>query len=281
MRSFSLRIDDNYILSILLHMLSYAGTGYPYIMPPENGDHLADWLEASYPDEFCVSMSFEPDFVDELCASGFIPMAVRADEGIEILIPKLHVIRSVLRPSDVLVTKTARRESSRYVFRLDSRFDDVLDACISTHGQDWLRPPLMDCWRTLFATRERRRSRFSSMELYRGDALVAGEIGVFVGGVYTSLTGFKTESGSGTVQLAAAGRYLEAVGASLWDLGMPLDYKATLGARNVSRAEFLALFRHSREGAAASSAAGATSGPLSARELVDRSAVISSTTKKQ
>jgi leucyl/phenylalanyl-tRNA--protein transferase len=119
------------------------------------------------------------------------------------------------------------------------------------------------------------------MELYRGDALVAGEIGVFVGGVYTSLTGFKTESGSGTVQLAAAGRYLEAVGASLWDLGMPLDYKATLGARNVSRAEFLALFRHSREGAAASSAAGATSGPLSARELVDRSAVISSTTKKQ
>jgi len=194
-------------------MLSYSGVGYPYIMPPENGDLLADWLEASYPDEFCVSMSFEPDFVDELCASGFIPMAVRAEEGVEILIPKLHVIRSVLRPSEVLVTKTARRESSRYVFRLDSRFDEVLDACIAIHGQDWLRPPLMDCWRELFSTRDTRRSRFSSMELYfadEGDSsdahLVAGEIGVFVGGAYTSLTGFKTESGSGTVQLAAAGR---------------------------------------------------------------------------
>ena len=262
-------------------MLSYSGTGYPCIMPPENGDLLADWLEASYPDEFCVSMSFDPDFVDELCASGFIPMAVRAEEGGEFLIPKLHIVRSVLRPSEVHVTRTARRESSRYVFRLDSRFDEVLDACISAHGQDWLRPPLMNCWRTLFATRERRRSRFSSMELYRGDALVAGEIGVFVGGVYTSLTGFKAESGSGTVQLAATGRYLEGAGASLWDLGMPLDYKATLGARNVSRAEFLALFRRSREGAVDSSDTGAARGPLSARELVDRSAIISPIAKKR
>jgi Leu/Phe-tRNA-protein transferase len=257
-------------------MLSYSGTGYPYIMPPENGDLLADWLEASYPDEFCVSMSFEPDFVDELCASGFIPMATCAEEGVEVLLPKLHVVRSVLRPCEVRVTRTARRESSRYAFRVDSRFEEVLDACIATHGQDWLRPPLMDCWRTLFATRRSRRSRFTSMELYRvaeggpsGARLVAGEIGVFVGGAYTSLTGFKTESGSGTVQLAAAGRYLEAAGASLWDLGMPLDYKATLGAHNVSRAEFLGLFRGAR-GLSVSAAAG----PLCARELVDRRAAI-------
>jgi hypothetical protein len=58
-------------------MLHYSGRGVPFIMPPEDGDALADWLSAAYPDEFCASFSFDPDFVDELCASGFIPMAVR------------------------------------------------------------------------------------------------------------------------------------------------------------------------------------------------------------
>jgi len=66
------------------------------------------------------------------------------------------------------------------------------------------------------------------------------------------------------VQLAAAARYLEASGARLWDLGMPLDYKATLGAHNVSRAEFLPLFRAAREASPR-----LPSGPFPARELVD------------
>jgi Leu/Phe-tRNA-protein transferase len=229
-------------------MLSYSGVDYPFVMPPEDGDALADWLEAAYPDEFCVSLSFHPTFIDELCASGFIPMAVNSEEGAEYLIPKLHVLRSVLSPAEVRITRTTRRMSSRYELGRDERFGEVLDACVATHGEGWLRPPLVECWRELFATRERRRARFSSMELYRAGSgeLVAGEIGVFAGGCYTSLTGYKTESGSGSVQLAATGRYLESVGAKLWDLGMPLDYKAGLGAHNVSRAQFLALFREAR-----------------------------------
>ena len=227
-------------------MLSYAGRGIPFVMPPEDCDLLADWLEENYPDEFCASLSFEADFVDGLCASGFIPMALKDDEAGEVLIPKLHTIRSVLDPRAVLVTRTARRESRRYRLGLDLRFEEVLTACLETHGADWLRPPLLESWRELFASRGKRKSRFASMELYEGDRLVAGEIGVFVGGCYTSLTGFRRESGAGTVQLAATARYLESAGAKLWDLGMPLDYKATLGAHDVSREEFLVLFREAR-----------------------------------
>jgi Leu/Phe-tRNA-protein transferase len=227
-------------------MLHYTGRGVPFIMPPEEGDRLADWLSETYPDEFCASLSFDPDFVDELCASGFIPMAVRGGEADEVLIPKLHTVRSALDPRDALVTRTARRESGRYGFGIDLRFEEVLEACLEAHGDDWLRPPLLESWRLLFATRERRRSRFSSMELYEGGRLVAGEIGVFAGGCYTSLTGFRRESGSGTVQLVATARFLEAIGSPLWDLGMPLDYKSTLGARNLSRPEFLILFRAAR-----------------------------------
>jgi Leu/Phe-tRNA-protein transferase len=251
-------------------MLLYSGRGIPIVMPPEDCDGLADWLSAEYPDEFCASASFEPDFVDSLCAAGFIPMAASDGGEGEYLIPKLHTVRSVLEPRDVLVTRTARRLSSRYAFGLDARFGEVLDACVATHGDDWLRPPLREAWLELFATRARRRCRFASMELYRGDELAAGEIGVFAGSCYTSLTGFRSESGSGTVQLAAAGRYLEASGVALWDLGMPLDYKGDLGAHNVSRSEFLALFRAAREAAPVPAMPPPGGATFPARGLLDR-----------
>jgi arginyl-tRNA---protein transferase len=262
-------------------MLLYSGNGVPLVMPPEDTDALADWLEAEYPDEFCASLSFEPDFVDSLCASGFIPMAMSDGNEGDYLIPKMHVVRSVMRPRDIVVTRTARRESARYRFCLDARFEEVLDACVATHGEDWLRPALREAWIELFRTRAERRCRFASMELYArdgqagrdahgaGESLVAGEIGVFAGACYTSLTGFRRESGAGTVQLAAAARYLELSGVALWDLGMPLEYKAVLGAHNVSRGEFLSLFRAAR-GARPSFAAKPRDGAYPARALIDR-----------
>ena len=258
-------------------MLLYSGRGIPLVMPPEDTDGLADWLEAEYPDEFCASASFEPGFMDSLCASGFIPMATRGGGEDEYLIPKLHTLRAVMDPRDMVVTRTTRRESSRYSFGLDGRFDEVLSACAETHGDDWLRPPLREAWLELFASRRDRRCRFASMELYAAggisarDPLVAGEIGVFAGSCYTSLTGFRRVSGSGTVQLAATARYLEASGVTLWDLGMPLDYKAGLGARNVSRSEFLSLFREAREKAPRFAMPPAER-RFSAREIIDRRA---------
>ena len=239
-------------------------------MPPMDCDALADWMEAEYPDEFCVSLSFEPDFLDSLCASGFITMAT--SDGDEYLLPKMHILRAVMEPRDMFVSGTTRRESSRYSLGLDGRFGEVLGACVETHGDGWLRPPLVEAWLELFASRGRRLCRFSSMELYAGTELVAGEIGVFAGACYTSLTGFRRRSGSGTVQLAATARYLEASGVALWDLGMPLDYKASMGAHNVARGEFLSLFRDARDLAARASPPFPAGDRLSARALIDRRA---------
>eukprot|EP00750_Incisomonas_marina_P008874 INCI15725.3.p1 GENE.INCI15725.3~~INCI15725.3.p1 ORF type:complete len:356 (+),score=41.78 INCI15725.3:801-1868(+) len=76
--------------------------------------------------------------------------------------------------------------------------------------------------------------------------LVAGELGVIVGAIYMSLSGFYTTSGTGTIQLVALGAYLRSVGCHLWDFGMGMEYKLKLGATNVPRAEFIALFRKLR-----------------------------------
>jgi Leu/Phe-tRNA-protein transferase len=74
---------------------------------------------------------------------------------------------------------------------------------------------------------------------HRRKVLVAGELGYTVGAVYTSLTGFARESGAGSVQLAALGRWLQQSKFRLWDLGMEMEYKADMGAVLVPRHRFV------------------------------------------
>jgi len=222
--------------------------GLPLFSPPLDTEALASWFDSGYPLEFCASESFDPSFIRELSFSGFIPMACRDEEGgREILTPKLHRERAILDPKLVRITRTAGRDSRRFVLCVDSALPEVLERCSATHGEAWLRPPLREGILALAGHgAEGSLGRILSFELRDEDRLVAGEFGFLVGAAYTSFSGFRSESGTGTVQLAATARALETAGVLLWDLGMPMGYKEALGARTVDRGQFLALFRAAR-----------------------------------
>jgi Leu/Phe-tRNA-protein transferase len=76
-------------------------------------------------------------------------------------------------------------------------------------------------------------------------ALVAGEMGVRTGNVYTSLTGFMDRSdpensNAGKLQLAKLCEHLRDSGFAFWNLGHPyMPYKLALGAQIVQRKDFL------------------------------------------
>ncbi|GHV56762.1 hypothetical protein AGMMS49579_21710 [Spirochaetia bacterium] len=244
--------------------LRYTQSGHIFIGPEDDPPAIARaMLETGYDEEFCIAMDFAPDFIARLMAAGFLVMSVVLDEPMDkgaesgeksgpiyILTPKLHLERSIIFFENFHEPRSARRLLPRYELRTDrepstpgdfSLFDSVLECCATVHGEDWLTPPLRESFRQIRAN-PGCPVRPIAFGLYREGRLTAGEFGVIAGKVYTSYSGYYDEDSAGTVQLILTGRYLRDAGFAFWDLGMPLEYKTRLGAREVERGEFLELF---------------------------------------
>jgi Leu/Phe-tRNA-protein transferase len=240
--------------------LRYTRSGHVFIAPGDDPDAVTDALfQSDYDEDFCIASVFEEEFVAGLMAAGFLVMSTELEQKKPlkneryyqkkppeyILLPKHHLERSVIFFDELHEPKSARRLIPRYELRKDEDFDCIVDNCVKTHGDDWLTPPLV---RLLKALRPGTlpQAALSCFGLYRDGKLTAGEFGISAGKVYTSYSGFHTENSDGTVQMILTGRWLRDRGFAFWDLGMPLDYKLKLGARNISRERFLELFREAR-----------------------------------
>jgi Leu/Phe-tRNA-protein transferase len=246
----------------------YTSSGYIVIRPWDDPDGVVDaMLATDYSEEFCLALDFDPEFVAGLMKAGFLVMAASLDgaemEEQHILLPKLHLERSVLLFPRLRVKKSIRGKLSRYELRVDGRpaeeltsmealfslprspdsdFDIIMERCVAVHDDAWLTAPLRKVLREI-RSRPWLPARPLSFGVYRDGVLRAGEFGVLAGRVYTSYSGYYDEDNAGSAQMILTARRLEKLGAPFWDLGMPLDYKTGLGAQNVDPLQFVKLFR--------------------------------------
>jgi Leu/Phe-tRNA-protein transferase len=241
-----------------MYPLRHLPTGHIFIDSTDDCDLLVDaMLETDYCEEFCLAKDFDEAFIHRLMEAGFLVMsaelkdedssAENKSEEVEpfyILLPKLHLIRSVLFFPDLHIKKSVRHFHSRYKLRVNTDFDFILDKCVQIHGSDWLTPPLVGILKSLH--RNNAGAKPVSFAVYRKGELKAGEIGVVIGRVYTSYSGYYEEDNAGTVQMILMTRWLEERGFAFLDLGMPLDYKTDLGAKDISPSLFVELFRAAR-----------------------------------
>jgi len=245
-----------------LYPLRYLPTGHIFINPSDNCDRVVDvMLATDYNEEFCLARDFDEDFIIRLMEAGFLVMSTELknliggentesnenneDTPFYILLPKLHLIRSVLFFPELRIKKSIRRFLPLYELRINTDFDLILDKCVQIHGDAWLTPPLTGILKDL---RKRNDIRIKpiSFAVYREGELKAGEIGVVMGRVYTSYSGYYEEDNAGTVQMILMTRWLQETGFDFLDLGMPMDYKTAFGAQDITPRHFVELFRAAR-----------------------------------
>ena len=152
--------------------------------------------------------------------------------------------RMVLFPEEFRIARSLRRtlRSRRFEVRLDSAFAEVIRACAETPraGQPgtWITREMQEAYCRLFE-----RGFAHSVETWEDGRLVGGLYGIAIGRMYYGESMFSRVSNASKVAAAHLARFLTAKGFGMIDCQMHTAHLASLGAREIPRAEFLRRLR--------------------------------------
>jgi leucyl/phenylalanyl-tRNA---protein transferase len=151
--------------------------------------------------------------------------------------------RMVLFPAEFKVSRSLGKtlRNGRFECRFDTAFGATIRACAAPRrsGADtWLNAEMIDSYEELH-----RRGYGHSVETWRGDELVGGVYGLQLGGVFFGESMFSRERDASKVALARLVEQCRRRGIELIDCQIASSHLASLGAREVSRNEFVHLLR--------------------------------------
>jgi len=147
--------------------------------------------------------------------------------------------RMVLYIGELHVARSLRRviASGRFRVTMDVAFREVMDGCAQPRpGQDgtWITPEITDAYTRLAAL-----GYAHSVEAWEDGTLAGGLYGVALGRMFFGESMFARQRGASKVAFAALVRQLERWRFQLIDCQMATSHLASLGAREIARAEFL------------------------------------------
>jgi Leu/Phe-tRNA-protein transferase len=170
------------------------------------------------------------------------------------LLPEMQFEYAVLEFENLHISKKVQKllnQTSRYQFFVDEYFEDIIDILSNHHENSWIQGKYIKLLKKLkispYKTKEFQLITFGILDNDTGK-IVAGEIGYITKKkIYTSLSGFSSKekkyNNYGNLQLVLLGQYLKENDFLFWNLGHPyMDYKLKLGAKVLSREEFLKKF---------------------------------------
>lgn len=146
--------------------------------------------------------------------------------------------RMVLIPAEMKISRSLAKTLRRSTFeiRLDTAFDQVMSECAaprSAHGGTWISPRMRAAYGRLHEL-----GHAHSVESWRDGKLAGGLYGVALGRVFYGESMFCRETDASKVALAHLARYLEQAGFAMIDCQMTTDHLASLGGKEIPRAEF-------------------------------------------
>ncbi len=146
--------------------------------------------------------------------------------------------RMVLYPAEIKVSRSLRKALRRddYEIRVDTHFREVVEACAAPRpGQSgtWITSAMVDAYCILA-----RRGYAHSVETWRDGELIGGLYGVALGRVFFGESMFARAADASKLALVHLARQIERWHYGLIDCQMSTAHLASLGAREISRAQF-------------------------------------------
>jgi leucyl/phenylalanyl-tRNA--protein transferase len=150
--------------------------------------------------------------------------------------------RGVLPLQGLRVSRSLRRACARFDVRVDTAFEQVVQACADpTREGRWITPEIRAAYLRLHEL-----GWAHSVECWRDGELVGGLYGVAVGGLFAGESMFHRDSDASKVALVHLVELLRAAGEParrLLDVQWRTDHLASLGVVEVPREEYLRRLR--------------------------------------
>ena len=144
--------------------------------------------------------------------------------------------RGIMPLDGLVVSRSLRRSRRRFEISVNRSFEAVVRACGDPQREGaWIDDSFVDAYSRLhtFGTAH-------SVEVWLGERLVGGLYGVRLGGFFAGESMFHRETDASKVALWAVCDLLCLDGAQLFDVQWTTDHLRSLGAVDVSRADYLA-----------------------------------------
>jgi leucyl/phenylalanyl-tRNA--protein transferase len=131
--------------------------------------------------------------------------------------------------------------SGRFRVTVDRAFSDVVEGCARRRGSDgvWITHDMAAAYLRLH-----RLGHAHSVEVWQGDELAGGLYGVAIGGLFAGESMFSRVRDASKVALVFVADRLRRGGFQLFDVQFVNDHTRSLGAIEISRAEYLCRLRH-------------------------------------
>jgi leucyl/phenylalanyl-tRNA--protein transferase len=146
--------------------------------------------------------------------------------------------RLILELNDFKLRKSLKKRMNHFTFKFDTAFEEVLQACASAprKGQNgtWLQENMIEAYTTLHHM-----GYAHSIESYHDNKLVGGLYGVVVGKVFCGESMFAIKSDASKAAFAFLIEFLKKHNFEFIDCQVPTDHLKSLGAKEVSREDFL------------------------------------------
>ncbi|TWI99464.1 leucyl/phenylalanyl-tRNA--protein transferase [Mucilaginibacter frigoritolerans] len=150
--------------------------------------------------------------------------------------------RCVIFPAELKVSKSMRQilRSNKFTVTVNQCFEKVIAACSSVERKDqdgtWITDEMMEAYINLH-----QKGYTHSIEVWNANNLVGGLYGVKTGNVFCGESMFSQMSNASKVALI----YLCGMGFDMVDCQMHTPHLESMGARMVSREEYMAMLRKS------------------------------------